>query len=564
MADLIPTEISWNIASSASIISYGTALTYDQLNAIGYTYIDGMQNYISGIYTYSPSIGTVLNSGNQVLSVVFTPDDYLTYASSEAQNFIEITPLNSILNWNNPDPVIIHSNLTSVQLNAKSNVDGSFVYNPSINSTMDVEGFNALYVSFYPTDNINYLPASASVTILVKKNILNDFKNSIQTLPTNPADPNILKNIIYSEYKSTVSLLESLSKCLNNKIQYLSDSILMFDDITYELLLDKLTKLNTMFKSSLSFLNVNKISVNNIKSNDIMTEQNLDLLKNVPISLFNTFQNVTNELIDTNLDLDLPPDLSNAILSNLATIKDQVLTDYIGYYYPIMLYPIVDYKNYLIDNNILNLVNKLDILEKYMTSNELLKRTRTDMIHPNSKILNSIYFKRLFAVSYTGSLDIPTFINLLPDSNFKSAYTDFIFTDMVTGDYYHLKFYCKNIKIVDFEVRYNGNDYKTTVHDVMEYAVSAINLIFNTDPINYPFFAEIINARTIRISAIYKGIEFNNIPVSFEVDTGMGITITNYDNNKLSHGTFTKNQMLETTYISKIHNIIDLLLSFIQ
>lgn len=58
-----PLALTWG--SPASII-YGTALSASQLNAAA---------NINGSFAYSPSNGTVLDAGTNLLSVVFTPDD---------------------------------------------------------------------------------------------------------------------------------------------------------------------------------------------------------------------------------------------------------------------------------------------------------------------------------------------------------------------------------------------------------------------------------------------------------------------------------------------------------
>jgi hypothetical protein len=65
-------------------ITYGTALTSTQLNASA---------SVPGSFSYSPSVGIVLNAGSaQTLSVTFTPDDILHNTSASASVHISVVP----------------------------------------------------------------------------------------------------------------------------------------------------------------------------------------------------------------------------------------------------------------------------------------------------------------------------------------------------------------------------------------------------------------------------------------------------------------------------------------
>jgi hypothetical protein len=75
----VPT-ITW---FSPNPISYGTALSATQLNAVA---------YVPGILTYSPLSGSVPAIGNQVLSVSFTPTDAVNYAPANTVVSITVTP----------------------------------------------------------------------------------------------------------------------------------------------------------------------------------------------------------------------------------------------------------------------------------------------------------------------------------------------------------------------------------------------------------------------------------------------------------------------------------------
>ena len=70
----VPPNITW----TPSPITYGTALDGNQLNASAS--VNGSS--VAGTnYVYTPPVGTVLDAGTNTLTVVFTPDDTLDYAT---------------------------------------------------------------------------------------------------------------------------------------------------------------------------------------------------------------------------------------------------------------------------------------------------------------------------------------------------------------------------------------------------------------------------------------------------------------------------------------------------
>src|SRR6185436_16974799 len=84
--------IAW---ANPADISYGTALTGTQLNAS----VSG----VTGTFTYSPIIGTVLNAGsNQTLSVTFTPADTTNYATATKTVTINVTKVTPTITWTTP------------------------------------------------------------------------------------------------------------------------------------------------------------------------------------------------------------------------------------------------------------------------------------------------------------------------------------------------------------------------------------------------------------------------------------------------------------------------------
>ena len=98
LKQLIPI-ITW---TSAAPITYGTALSSNQLNATA---------SVSGTFTYSPTIGTVLNAGSNALSVIFTPTDTADYTSVTdtvylvvSQAPLTVTATNTSRAYGQPNP----------------------------------------------------------------------------------------------------------------------------------------------------------------------------------------------------------------------------------------------------------------------------------------------------------------------------------------------------------------------------------------------------------------------------------------------------------------------------
>ena len=95
--------ITW---TSPAPIPYGTALSSNQLDATA---------SVPGSFAYTPTSGTVLNTGSNTLSVVFTPTDTVDYstatntvslvvtsATGTIALYIQLVKNNVILTWNDP------------------------------------------------------------------------------------------------------------------------------------------------------------------------------------------------------------------------------------------------------------------------------------------------------------------------------------------------------------------------------------------------------------------------------------------------------------------------------
>jgi Flp pilus assembly CpaE family ATPase len=140
-------------------ITQGTALSAEQLNATA---------AVPGTFVYSPATGEILRPGVHELSVTFTPTDALNYTTARATvslTIIEKTP--SVITWPSPSAISYGTTLSDAQLNATSEVPGTFVYTPSAGHVL-APGRYSLSVMFTPTDTEKYAAAHASVVLEVE------------------------------------------------------------------------------------------------------------------------------------------------------------------------------------------------------------------------------------------------------------------------------------------------------------------------------------------------------------------------------------------------------------
>ena len=131
-------------------IYFETQLTDLQLNA---------ESVISGLFYYTPPKGTYLRKGNnQTLQVIFVPDDKIHY-----NNIIYNVTINvlekmvPVITWSKPEPFYYGTALTELQLNATSDVDGKFEYEPALGEVIYIGKNINLTLKFIPNDLEKYV-----------------------------------------------------------------------------------------------------------------------------------------------------------------------------------------------------------------------------------------------------------------------------------------------------------------------------------------------------------------------------------------------------------------------
>src|SRR4030095_12542098 len=129
-------------------ITYGTALSATQLNATA---------SVAGTFVYAPVAGTILNAGNgQTLSVTFTPEDAVNYATATASVLIDVSKATPAITWPTPADIVYGTALSAMQLNASANVAGTFAYAPAAGTVLNAGNGQTLSVTFTPEDGVNY------------------------------------------------------------------------------------------------------------------------------------------------------------------------------------------------------------------------------------------------------------------------------------------------------------------------------------------------------------------------------------------------------------------------
>src|SRR3989442_398809 len=120
-----PSPITWNTPAS---IVYGTPLGDAQLNATA---------SVPGVFTYTPPAGTVLHAGSQTLTVSFTPTD-TTLPPTTWTVTLTVTQATPVVTWTPPAPIVYGTPLSSTQLRARANVEGTFTYDPPAGAVLAV------------------------------------------------------------------------------------------------------------------------------------------------------------------------------------------------------------------------------------------------------------------------------------------------------------------------------------------------------------------------------------------------------------------------------------------
>jgi hypothetical protein len=130
-----------------------------------------------GTFVYTLADGTPLSattvlsasSTSYTLVATFTPTDTTDYTAATASVTLTVNQATPVITWATPAAITYGTALSGTQLNATSNVAGSFVYSP-VSGTVLGAGSQTLTAAFTPTDTTDYnTPNPATVTLTVNK-----------------------------------------------------------------------------------------------------------------------------------------------------------------------------------------------------------------------------------------------------------------------------------------------------------------------------------------------------------------------------------------------------------
>jgi hypothetical protein len=168
-------------ASAASVPFGGTAtITLQAEDNLGNKLTAGGLNVAFGLGagTSGGSLGPVTDNGNGTYTATFTATAVGTARTLTAtiNGMAVTTPLPTVtvtkatpaLTWGNPPDVTYGTPLGAAQLDATSNVPGTFAYSPAAGTVLGA-GAHTLSVTFTPSDTADYNNASQSVTLVVDK-----------------------------------------------------------------------------------------------------------------------------------------------------------------------------------------------------------------------------------------------------------------------------------------------------------------------------------------------------------------------------------------------------------
>jgi hypothetical protein len=143
------------MVSGSSVLLYATNVTIGDLD----------QTFLYGI-TDTLTFTTASQAANETFTVLDTaPKDSnfkgVSFAPTAAP------PVTPAITWASPGTVNFGSALSSEQLNATTNVAGTFVYNPPVGTVLSPGANQTLSVTFMPTDIADFTSATATTTITV-------------------------------------------------------------------------------------------------------------------------------------------------------------------------------------------------------------------------------------------------------------------------------------------------------------------------------------------------------------------------------------------------------------
>ncbi len=108
--------------------------------------------------TYNGAAAPPTNAGSYAVSVTTMDSNYAGVGSGT----LTIKQAQPTITWNNPADISFGTALSGTQLNATSNVPGTFTYSPSAGTVLDAGDGQTLTADFVPADSTNYSSVSGT------------------------------------------------------------------------------------------------------------------------------------------------------------------------------------------------------------------------------------------------------------------------------------------------------------------------------------------------------------------------------------------------------------------
>src|SRR6185503_9544847 len=98
-------------------------------------------------------------------TVVVTFNGTAVYQPATASKTFTISKATAVLAWSRPGTIVYGTPLGGDQLNATSNVFGSFDYSPVAGTVLNAGASQTLTATFTPADPANYIGGTVTTTI---------------------------------------------------------------------------------------------------------------------------------------------------------------------------------------------------------------------------------------------------------------------------------------------------------------------------------------------------------------------------------------------------------------
>jgi hypothetical protein len=153
--------------AAATVTATGGTFTFDGQPHHATGSVTGLNGVSIGTpsFTYDGSAQPPVNAGSHAVVASFAGD--ANYGAASATATITIGKAPVVLAWNQPGAIVYGTPLGASQLNASSNVPGTFAYSPAAGTVLAAGAGHGLAATFTPADAANYTGATVAASIAV-------------------------------------------------------------------------------------------------------------------------------------------------------------------------------------------------------------------------------------------------------------------------------------------------------------------------------------------------------------------------------------------------------------